>query len=254
MSGKIFDTHAHYYDEKFDGIRESLISELEVSCIAGVINCGVDIPSSESCIAMAKNHKNFYAAAGYHPESVDENAVFDKEKLIGLLKNDKVVAIGEIGLDYYWDTSFKQKQLEFFEQQLILANELDMPVIVHDREAHADTLNLILKYKPKGVMHCFSGSIETAHEIIKAGMYIGIGGVLTFKNSKKIREIAKELPIDRILLETDAPYMSPEPHRGKINRSDYIIYVAQKLAEIREVTLDEILTATENNARTLFSI
>ncbi|MBQ0083557.1 MAG: TatD family hydrolase [Clostridiales bacterium] len=254
MAGRIFDTHAHYYDEKFDGLRDNIICELENSAVCGVINCGINIETSIQCAEYAENNELFYAAVGYHPEEITDKTFFEREKLVMLAEKRKVVAIGEIGLDYYWSTEFKQNQIDFFIKQLELANELDMPVIIHDREAHGDTLSIVSKHKPKGVMHCFSGSRETANEIIKLGMYIGIGGCLTFKNSKKLRETAEKIPLERILLETDAPYMAPEPHRGKINRSDYIIFVAQKLAEIKSITVDEVLKTTEANARTLFNI
>ena len=171
-----------------------------------------------------------------------------------LINNKRTVAIGEIGLDYYWDTTFKQKQIEMFEKQLIFANEHSLPVIIHDREAHGDTLELIKKHKPKGVLHCFSGSVEMAKEAVNLGLYIGFGGVLTFKNSKKAVEVAEAIPLESILLETDAPYLAPEPNRGKLNRSDYIEFVAKKLADIKNIDYDEVLNQTLKNTKKLFNI
>ena len=164
------------------------------------------------------------------------------------------MAVGEIGLDYYWSTEYKIEQKELFIKQIEIAKKLDMPVIVHDREAHNDTFEILKKYKPKGAVHCYSGSTEMAKEIVKLGMYIGIGGVLTFNNAKKLCEVAKEIPIERILLETDAPYLAPVPYRGKINISSYIYYVAEKLAEIKNISLEEVLKVTNENARKLYKI
>ncbi len=250
----IFDTHAHYDDARFDGIRDEIIKQLPKNDVAGVINCAVDIASAEVCINLAHTYDFFYAAVGYHPENITADTVFDKSKLSELAADKKAVAIGEIGLDYYWSTDNKELQKQFFENQVIFANEHNLPVIIHDREAHADTLDIIKRYNPGGVVHCFSGSAEMAREIIKTGMYIGVGGVLTFKNAKKIQEVAKSIPLDRMLLETDAPYMAPEPHRGKINNSAYIKFVAEKLAELRGDTTENILKITKENAEKLFNI
>ena len=250
----IFDSHAHYDDERFDGIRDEILSKMPENNVCGIINCGTDISTSLISIDLSQKYPFVFAAVGYHPQSVNQDIVFEKEKLEILLNNKKTVAIGEIGLDYYWDTEFKEKQIDFFEKQLLLANELNLPVIVHDREAHSDTLTLLKKHNPKGVVHCFSGSMEMAREIIKLGMYIGVGGVVTFKNSKKLVEIVKEIPLERILLETDAPYLSPEPYRGKTNNSAYIKFVAEKIANIKNVTPEEVLSVTTANVKTLFNI
>lgn len=250
----IFDSHAHYDDKKFDGVRDELLAQMPDNNVCGIINCGTDISTSRFSIDLAQKYPYVYAAVGYHPESVDDSTVFERNELAQLTKNKKVVAIGEIGLDYYWDTAFKEQQIEFFEQQLVLAKALDKPVIVHDREAHFDTLSLLKKHKPKGVLHCFSGSAEMAKEILNLGMYIGVGGVVTFKNSKKIIEVVREIPLDRILLETDAPYLAPEPHRGRLNNSAYIKYVAEKIAEIKNLQVTEVLSATAKNVKTLFNI
>ncbi len=250
---KIFDSHAHYDDERFDGIRDGLFNELK-SEVCGIINCGTDIESSAFAVKMAQSYSFLYAAVGYHPESINADTFFDEQKMLELINNKKAIAIGEIGLDYYWDTTYKNEQIKFFEQQIRFANTHNLPVIIHDREAHADTFHIVKKHSPKGVLHCYSGSSEMAKEYIKLGMYIGIGGVLTFKNSKKTVEVAHEIPLERILLETDAPYLSPEPNRGKTNRSDYIIFVAQKLAEIKNISTEQVIKTTTNNSKELFGI
>lgn len=250
----IFDSHAHYDDKRFDSVREDLLANMPKNRVGGIINCGTDIDTSLFSIKLAEQFPFVFAAVGYHPGEIDESTDFDTDKLTTFAKHNKAVAIGEIGLDYYWDTTYKDKQILFFEKQLELAKELDLPVIIHDREAHGDTLEILKKHKPKGVLHCFSGSIEMAREIIKLGLYIGVGGVVTFKNSKKLVEIVKEIPLQRILLETDAPYLAPEPHRGKTNNSAYILHVAEKIAEIKGITTDEVLEITTNNCKELFKI
>ncbi len=247
---KIFDTHSHYDDIKFDEVRDELLSSLESRNVGKVITCGVDMPSSLRSKKLAEKYDYIYFAAGIHPENMDEacNTDFIKD----LSEHEKCVAVGEIGLDYYFDPSSAEKQKQVFEKQLILSKELNLPVIVHDRDAHADTLELLKKHRPKGVVHCFSGSPETAKEIVSLGMYIGIGGVITFKNAKRLPEVAKELPLDRILLETDCPYLAPEPFRGKLCNSAMIEYTAKRLAEIRNISYEEVLEATFENAVNLF--
>ncbi len=252
--GMIFDTHAHYDDTRFDGVRDEMLMSMPQKNVCGIINCGTDIASSKIAIELAEKYTYVFAAVGYHPESVDNGTCFDEKQMLKFIKENKVVAIGEIGLDYYWDTTFKEHQLDMFERQLQFALAHSLPVIIHDREAHADTLRLIKKYKPRGVLHCFSGSVEMAKEVVDLGMYIGIGGVVTFKNSKKIVEVIKEIPIERILLETDAPYLAPEPFRGKLNRSDYIEFVAKKIAEIKNIGYEQVLTRTLENTKKLFKI
>ena len=189
-----------------------------------------------------------------HPEEVDGLSENYIDILKEFSKNKKCVAIGEIGLDYYWRQDNKESQKKVFEEQILLAKELNLPVIVHDREAHEDTLNILKKHKPKGVLHCFSGSAEMAKEILKLGMYIGLGGALTFKNARRPVEVAEMLPLDKLLLETDCPYMAPVPMRGKRNYSAYIPYVAQKVAEIKGITPQEVLDITAKNTKELFNI
>lgn len=250
----IFDTHAHFDDERFDNDREELFSVLNSSCgVGGIINCGCDLDSSKKSIEFSKKFPFLYSAVGFHPEFAANNYC-DLEKLEKLLQEEKVVAVGEIGLDYYWDKEHKECQKEIFVKQILLAQKYKKPVIIHDRDAHEDTLNILKEYKPKGVLHCFSGSSEMAQEVVKLGLYIGVGGSLTFKNNKKLPEVVKNIPLNRILLETDAPYMAPEPFRGKTNHSGLIIYVAQKLSEILNISQEEVLKATYQNAQELFGI
>ena len=250
----IFDTHAHYDDERFRDDLEETLTAVHQSGVSLIINCGCDIASSKSTLELCDKFSFVYGAVGIHPheaEDAPENAI---ELIRELAKHKKAVAIGEIGLDYHYDFSPREIQKDIFEKQLILANELDLPVIVHDRESHQDTLDLLTKYRPKGVVHCFSGSAEMAQEIVKLGMYIGLGGAVTFKNARKPLEVAQSMPLDRLLLETDAPYMSPVPFRGKRNDSSLIPYTAEKIAEVRGEDAQFIIdTATENGKR-LFGI
>ncbi len=251
---KIFDTHAHYDDERFSNDLDVLLSSMVASNVDGIITCGVDIESSYAAAKISERYPFVYFSAGYHPENIPEDNHFDCDTLTRLVKNDKCVAIGEIGLDYHWDTTLKTEQNRFFEEQLILANEQDMPVIIHSRDAAADTLTLVQKHKPKGVMHCFSGSAEMAAEYLKLGLYLGFGGAVTFKNARHSHEVISTMPLDRLLLETDCPYMAPEPFRGKRNDSSMVKFVAEKIGEIRGISANEILSITNYNARRLFGI
>ena len=250
----IFDSHAHYNDEQFDIDRDSLLASLPEAGIVGIINCGTDVASSAESLKMAEKYPFIYAACGYHPESALEFTDDNLLEIENMLSHEKCVAVGEIGLEYHYDFVPKDVQKYVFEKHLELAVKYDMPVIVHDREAHADTMELLKKYKPKGVLHCYSGSAEMAKEIIKLGMYIGLGGAVTFKNAVKAVEVAAMLPLDRLLLETDCPYMSPVPMRGKRNNSAYIEFVAEKIAEIRNMSAQEILDITAENTKRLFDI
>lgn len=250
----IFDSHAHYNDEQFDIDRDSLLASLPEAGIVGIINCGTDVASSQESLKMAEKYPFIYAACGYHPESALEFTDDNLLEIENMLSHEKCVAVGEIGLEYHYDFVPKDVQKHVFEKHLELAVKYDMPVIVHDREAHADTMELLKKYKPKGVLHCYSGSAEMAKEIIKLGMYIGLGGAVTFKNAVKAVEVAAMLPLDRLLLETDCPYMAPVPMRGKRNNSAYIEFVAEKIAEIRNMSAQEILDITAENTKRLFDI
>ncbi len=254
MYNNIFDSHAHYTDKAFNDDRKNMLGSLKESGICGVINCGADIESSVFSVELADEYDYIYAACGIHPEEADKEPENYIEILRKLAENKKCVAIGEIGLDYYWRQDTKEKQKELFENQILLAKELDLPIIVHDREAHGDTLEILKKHKPRGVLHCFSGSPETAEEILKLGMYIGLGGALTFKNARKAVEVAGMLPLDRLLLETDCPYMAPVPFRGKRNYSGYIPYIAEKVAEIKDIDPQTVLDVTSENTKKLFNI
>lgn len=247
----IFDSHAHYYDEKFDGFRHKLLEGMKKSGVGKIINCGCDLQSCKDSIFLSEKYDYCYFAVGYHPENLENT---DLNPIKEMATHEKCVAIGEIGLDYYWTQDNKALQKKIFEEQIILAKELDLPIIVHDRDAHADTLEILKKHKPKGVLHSFSGSVEMAREILKIGMYIGIGGVITFKNSKKLPEVVKMLPEDKILLETDAPYLTPVPYRSKVNNSAMIYLTAEKIAQLREAKTEEILKITYANASRLFGI
>ena len=250
----IFDSHAHYTDKAFNDDRENMLGSLKESGICGVINCGADLESSQESLALSKEYDYIYFACGIHPEEVDNLPENYIDILRRMAQDKKCVAIGEIGLDYYWLQDNKDLQKKVFEEQILLAKELDLPIIVHDREAHEDTLNILKKYKPKGVLHCFSGSVETAKEVLKLGMYIGLGGAVTFKNAKKPVEVAEMLPLDRLLLETDCPYMAPVPMRGKRNNSAYIQYVAEKIGEIKGIEPQEITDKATDNVKKLFGI
>lgn len=252
--GKIFDSHAHYDDEKFDADRSSVLDGLFSDKICGIINCGTDLSSSLMSIEMAKKYSGMYSAVGVHPHEAEDTTDEDFEEIIKLINEDKVVAIGEIGLDFHYDFSPRDIQIEMFERQVRLAKELDIPIIVHDREAHEETYKILRKYQPKGVVHCFSGSVELARETVKLGMYIGLGGAVTFKNAVKPVEVAKDTPLERILLETDAPYMSPVPFRGKRCQSDMIEYTAMKIAEAKGIDAETVIDTACENTKKLFSI
>ncbi len=246
----IFDTHAHYDDEAFIDNLSTLIPEMENAGVGKIITCGCDLESSLKAIALADKYDIIYAAVGIHPGNIDGGTTVSQiEKL---LSHKKCVAIGEIGLDYYWRQDNKATQIEIFKNQLELANKYSLPVLVHDRDAHADTLEILKEYTPRGVVHAFSGSVEMAREILKIGMYLGVGGVLTFKNAKNLPAVVLDSPIDRLLLETDAPYLAPVPFRGKLNRSDYVGLVAEKMAEIKGISKSEVLQKTFFNAENLF--
>ena len=250
----IFDTHSHYDDEKFNEDRERVLLSLHENGVCGVIDCGCDKASSLEAIRLSEKFPFVFAAIGIHPHEAADAAQADLAELEALYSNKKVVAVGEIGLDYHYDFSPRETQLEFFEKQIILANELSLPIIVHDREAHEDTMSLLKKYKPKGVVHCFSGSAEMAKEVLKIGMYIGLGGAVTFKNARKPLEVAAIVPEDRLLLETDCPYMAPVPLRGTRCDSSMIAYTAEKLSEVRNTNTQALIDKCCENAKALFRV
>lgn len=251
----IFDAHAHYDDEKFSEDRESVLSTLEENGVCGIVNASVDIPTCERVTTFTEQHPIIYGAVGIHPENIENLPEDYLDRLARFYTdNKKIVAIGEIGLDYYWDIP-KEPQQKIFAEQLALVNDLDAPVVIHDREAHKDTLDFLKKYKPKiALLHCYSGSAEFLKEILPLGCYISLGGTVTFKNARHSVEVAQAVPLDRLLLETDAPYLSPVPFRGKRNQSDYIIYTAKKIAELRGMSAQEILNITAQNAKRFYRI
>ena len=254
MYQNICDTHSHYDDEKFNPDREMLLSTLQSQGVSDVVSCGCDIETTQFNFDLAQAYDFMYFAAGFHPECLEGASLKDLELIKKFAQNKKCVAIGEIGLDYHWMSSTKEVQKEFFTAQIELAADLDLPVIVHDREAHGDTLDILKATKPKGVVHCFSGSKEMAREIIKLGMYIGMNGVVTFNNARKSLEVVKEIPLDRLVLETDCPYLAPVPHRGKRNDSSLIPFVAEKIAALLEMDAQELLNITNENAKKLYNL
>lgn len=254
MYKNIFDTHAHYDDSRFDEDRDELLSSLCSKGVTNIINCGCDYKSCLTTLELAEKYDFVYAALGVHAHEAEEATEEDFRKIKELYSHKKVVAVGEIGLDYHYDFSPRERQTEVFERQIVLAKELILPIIVHDRESHEDTMKLLKKYRPKGVVHCFSGSVEMAKEIVKLGMYIGLGGAVTFKNARKPLEVAEYLPMEYLLLETDAPYMTPVPFRGQRCDSSHIAYTAEKIAEVKGMDTQELIDRCNENSRMLFGI
>jgi TatD DNase family protein len=253
----LFDTHAHYDDEKFTEDRFDVIEKAHSSGVSYIINAATDIKSCEESLKFAGKYDYVYAAVGIHPHEVgdvDDSTLIEVAKFA---KEDKVVAIGEIGLDYYYDTAPREVQRHWFAQQVNLARELKLPIIVHDRDAHQDSIDIIKAQKASevgGVFHCYSGSLEMAKELLGYNFYISVGGSLTFKNAKKLIEVVRWIPMERLLIETDCPYLTPEPHRGKRNDSSYVKFVAEKVAEIKQMGFEEVAEATLKNAKELFKI
>ena len=252
----IFETHAHYDDEQFDADRDELLSSLADGGVGLVVNPSVTAENAKKVLAMAERYPFFYAAVGVHPENC---ANYDENELAALrelAQHPKCVAIGEIGLDYYWEENPPREfQQRVFREQMALARELHLPVIVHDREAHADSLTIVKEFpEVKGVFHCYSGSAEMAKELLKLGWMISFTGVVTYKNARKTVEAAEVVPLDRLMIETDAPYMSPVPRRGTRNDSRNLIYIAEKLAEIKGISTEEMIRITEENAKRFFGI
>jgi TatD DNase family protein len=252
----IFDSHAHYDDSDFDEDRDNVIQELQDNNIIGVLNCGSSLEGARMSLELSKKYNHFYAAVGIHPEYADKLDEAVLNELREMAGYEKVRAIGEIGLDYYYEENPPRDiQRSAFRKQMELARELKLPVVIHDRDAHEDTLNIIKEFpEVKGVVHCFSGSVEFAKQCIAEGYYIGFTGVVTFKNAKKIIEVAKEVPLDRMLVETDCPYMAPTPFRGKRNRSEFIKYILDSLAELKGLSTEELSHQTIKNVRDLLKL
>ena len=253
----IFDSHAHYGDHAFDGDREAVLCGLAGGGVCGAVTIGTDISSSREALRLARRYSGLglYAAVGIHPEEAGGLPEYWEEELALLLEKPEVVALGEIGLDYHYDDMApKEVQRNLFERQLLLAKRKGLPVLVHDRDAHGDTLDLLRRHRPFGVVHCFSGSVEMMREVVALGMYVGLGGAVTFKNARVPLEVARAVPLERLLLETDAPDMAPVPFRGKRCDSTMIAFTAEKIAELRAVPVQELLDATCENAKRFFGL
>ena len=250
----MFDTHAHLDDIKFDCDRQTVIDSYIDNGGTYLLNASSDIQSSLNSISLSEKYGFIYAAIGVHPHETEKMTEESIEKLADLWQHDKCVAIGEIGLDYYYDLSDRDTQRKWFYKQLDLAKQLDAPVVIHDRDAHAECLDAVKKTGVRGVFHCYSGSWEMAEELIKIGFYISFTGSVTFKNARKTVEVAANAPIDRIMIETDSPYLSPEPLRGTRNKPENVIWVARKIADIRNVSVEYIIEKTEENGKRIFNI
>ncbi len=252
----IFETHAHYDAEQFDEDRELLLGSMPSRGVETVVNIGASLEGCQASIELAKKYAHVYAAVGVHP---DEVGALNEETFSWLKQQysyEKVVAVGEIGLDYYWDNESHDVQKKWFIAQLKLAKEQKLPVVIHSREATEDTLDIMKEYgrELSGVIHCFSGSVEVAREYVKMGYYLGIGGVVTFKNSRKLKEVVVDTPLEHLVLETDAPYLAPTPNRGKRNDSTQLEYVAREIAELKGITYEEVVNVTRENGRKLYGI
>ena len=252
----LFDTHAHYDDERFDADRDALLASMPEKNVGLIVNPGCDLPSSRMAVDMAGKYDFVYAAVGIHPENCADFVPEQIDALRQLAKNPRVVAIGEIGLDYYWaENPPKELQQEVLRRQLQLAEELNLPVIIHDRDAHADTLAMVREFPGvRGVFHCFAGSVEMARELLQMGWMLSFNGVATFKNARKAPEVIAAVPLEKLMIETDAPYLTPVPHRGERNDSSYVRFVAEKIAEIKGLTPEEVEQATWENGRRFFGV
>lgn len=246
------DTHCHIYKEYYEDI-DSIVNESISNNVNYLINNGCNRKTNEEVINLIDKYKNMYGALGIHPEYVEEYKNEDIDFIVNNLKQEKIIAIGEIGLDYHYTKENKDKQIELFESQLKIAEKYNIPVIIHSREATLDTITILKKYKLKGVIHSFSGSLETAKEYIKLGYLLGINGVITFKNSN-IKEVIKKIPLDNLILETDSPYLTPEPFRGKQNNPSHIIDIAKFVSDLKEISLEDLSTITNQNIERIFNI
>ena len=252
----IFETHAHYDDEQFDLDREELLSSMPEQGVVTIVNVSATYESCRRVVDLVQKYPFMYAAVGIHPDEVGSLNEERFQQMKELCKQEKVVAVGEIGLDYYWDNESHDVQKEWFVRQLDLARELNLPVLIHSREAAADTMEIMKEHGQglRGVIHCYSYSKEQAKEYVKMGYYIGVGGVVTFKNARKLKETVEEIPLTSIVLETDCPYLAPVPFRGKRNNSSYIKYVAEEIAEIKGISYEAVVEQTEKNARALYNL
>ena len=253
----IIDSHAHYNDEVFDGDRDEILGGLASRGVELVVNIGTDIESSRYSIDLTNKYDKVYAVVGFHPDYVDDVTEEDYLLMREMLKEEKVVGIGEIGLDYHYTKENKEAQIRCFERQLAIAKEMDMPFVIHSRDAAKDTLDIMKAHQNdglSGILHCFSYSKEMAREYVKMGYYIGIGGVVTFKNAINIKEVVAEVPIDRIVVETDCPYLAPAPFRGKRNESMYLKYIVEEIARIKSLPAEEVVEKANQNAKDVYRI
>ena len=252
----IFETHAHYDDEQFDQDRDEILRSMAAGGIGTIVNVSASYDSCRRVVDMVQAYPFMYAEVGVHPDEVGALNEERLEEMRKLCEDPKVVAIGEIGLDYYWDKEAREEQRRWFVRQLELARKLGLPVLIHSREAAADTMEVMKEYGKglKGVIHCYSYSAEMAKEYVKMGYYIGVGGVVTFKNARKLKETVREIPLTSIVLETDCPYLAPVPYRGKRNSSLYLPYVAEEIAALKQVSFEEVVSQTERNAQDLYGL
>lgn len=251
----IFDSHAHYDEDRFDSDRAQLLTDLHAQGVEHIINIGANLERSQRSVELAERYDFFYATVGTHPSDAHRMPPDYIAQLRAMAAGcPKVVAVGEIGLDYYYETDHMAEQKQVFREQLELARELLLPVVIHDRDAHADTMEVLREYRPAGVVHCYSGSAEMAQELVQLGMYIGFTGVVTFKNARRALEAAAAVPLERLLIETDCPYLAPEPFRGQRCHSGMLAGVVDKLAEVKGVSPQELVAATNQNAKRLFDI
>jgi TatD DNase family protein len=251
---KLIDTHAHYEDENFDLDRDELLTRILNENVEAIINIGCSLDRAKAAISLANSYNKVYAAVGIHPDDIKDLPSDYLTRLEQMAQHPKVVAIGEIGLDYHYPDFDREKQKEHFVEQIQLAKKLNLPVIIHSRDATQDTMEILREYRPSGVMHCFSESAEIAREVISLGLYISFTGVLTFKNAKRALSSCAVIPLDRLMLETDCPYMAPEPFRGKRCDSSMAFYTAKKAAEIKEVPVEDLIAQCNENARRLFQL
>lgn len=254
---QIFDSHCHYYDEAFDEDRDALLAGLNQKNVGRIVNISEDVTTSRDCIALAEQYDFMYAAVGIHPQNTEEVTESDIDRIRDLSSHERVVAIGEIGLDYHWPEPSPQSQRKWFGRQLELAGEVKLPVVIHSRDAAEETMEILKAkkaWKPGGVIHCYSYTCEMAKEYVDMGFYIGIGGVVTFKKAEELKRCARELPLEKIVLETDCPYLAPVPNRGKRNDSSQLIHVAEEIAGLRGITVEEVIRRTTENAERLYRL
>lgn len=253
----LFETHAHLNAKEFDEDREEVIARAQESGVSTIVNIGFNAETIPTCMELAEAHDFIYAVVGWHPQDAKDMTDEHLEWIEELSRHPKVVGLGEMGLDYYWDTSPKDVQAEVFRKQIRLARKLDMPIIIHNRDAHQDVLTILKEEKAAevgGIMHCFSGSWETAKIALDMNFSISFGGPLTFKNAKQPKEVAAKVPLDKLLIETDCPYLTPHPFRGKRNESGYVRYVCEEMANIRGLSYEEMAQITSDNAKRLFRL